>query len=58
MRITDDEVEEFRKLYREERQIDLSPDEARAAIHRVLALFEHFAVWLGKERAAGRHSRH
>ena len=51
MQLTDDEVEEFRQLVRRDRAIDLSPDEARAALHRVLTLLEAFSVWLAKERA-------
>ena len=55
MQITNEDVEEFMRLCLEERGIDLPPDEARSALHRVLTLFEAFATWLAKERTAGRH---
>ena len=51
MQLTDDEVEEFRLLVLRDRGVDLSPDEARAAVHRVLMLLEGFSLWLAKERA-------
>lgn len=55
MQLTDANIEEFRQLVLEDRGIDLSPDEARAAVHRVLTLMERFGVWLAKERAVGRY---
>jgi hypothetical protein len=54
MQITDEDVEKFMRLCLEERGIDLQPDEARAAVRRVLTLFEAFATWLAKERGTGR----
>jgi hypothetical protein len=54
IRISHDDIEAFRRIYRDECQIDLSVDEARAVLQRILLLFEQFAVWLAKERAAGR----
>lgn len=51
MHITDADVEEFRQLVYSDRGVDLSPDEARAAVHRVLTLLEAFSLWLAKERA-------
>ena len=54
MAISENDVEAFRQLYLEDCQIDLPPGEARAVVRRVLTLFEVFAEWLSKERAAGR----
>jgi len=55
MEISDEEIETVRQLYREECEVDLTPEETRAAIHRALMLFERFAGWLARERAEGRH---
>lgn len=54
MRITDDDCEKLRRLHLEHEGAELSVDEAREVLSRLLLLFERFAAWIAKERAAGR----
>lgn len=54
MRITDEECEELRRLYLEHEGVKLTLDEAREMLARLLELFQRFAAWIAKEKAAGR----
>ena len=54
MRLRDEEIVKFKQLYLDEFGVDLPLEDVRASVSRVLILFEHFFVWLAKERAAGR----
>ena len=49
-----EDCEEFRRLYLEHERLSLTPDEAREMISRLCFLFERFAAWIAKEKAAGR----
>jgi len=53
MKITDEECEEFRQLYRENEEIELTLDEAREMIASLCFLFERFASWVAQEKAQG-----
>jgi hypothetical protein len=53
MRVADDECEELRRLYLEHEGVALTLDEAREMLSRLLFLFERFAAWIAKEKAAG-----
>ena len=54
MRVTDEQCEELRRLYLEEQGRELTLDEAREMLSRMLFLVERFSAWLAKEKAAGR----
>jgi hypothetical protein len=54
MRLTNEEVEEFRQLYLSNEYVKLTSDEARDMLSRVGFLFERFTQWVAKEEAAGR----
>ena len=54
MTITDDDCEKLRRLYLEHEGVELSLDEAREMMSRLLLLFEHFAAWIAREKAVGR----
>src|SRR4051794_31343097 len=54
MRITDDECDVFRQLYLQNEGNPLTTDEAREMLSRLSFLFDRFAAWLAKEKAAGR----
>jgi hypothetical protein len=54
MQIKDAHCEELRRLYRENESRDLSLDEAREILSRMLVLVERFSVWAAKEATAGR----
>ncbi len=52
--VTDTDVDEFKQLYLEHEGVELTPDKVREMLSRMLVLVERFAVWVAKERAAGR----
>jgi hypothetical protein len=54
MKITDEDCEKLRRLYLEHEEVELTLDEAREMMSRLLLLFERFAAWVAKEKAAGR----
>jgi hypothetical protein len=54
MKVTDKECEEFRYLYLQHEGMELSLGEAREMLSRLLFMFERFAAWIAKEKAAGR----
>jgi hypothetical protein len=54
MWITDEECEELKRLYLEHESVELTLDEAREILSRLLFLVERFAEWVSKEKAAGR----
>jgi len=54
MKITDEDCEELRRLYLEHEGIELSQDEAREMLSRLLFLFERFGAWLSNVAATGR----
>ena len=54
MKVTEEEVLEFRKLYLDHESVLLSDTEAREMLGGLCFLFERFATWLAKEKAAGR----
>lgn len=53
MRISDEDVEEFRQLYREDEHKELTDGEAREILSGLLLLFERFADWIAQEKARG-----
>lgn len=54
MKVTDEQCEELRRLYREEEGIELTQDEAREMLARMLFLVERFAAWVATKKVAGR----
>ncbi len=54
MQVTDEECEEFRRLYLAHEGVELTLDETREMLSKLLVLVEWFAVWVAKEKAAGR----
>lgn len=54
MRITDEACLKFKKLVSEHDGRELSLDEAREVLTRMMLMFERFAAWIATEKAAGR----
>lgn len=54
MQISDTDVLEFRLECLRHLKVDFDPAEARQRFLELTVLFESFAVWLAKEKAAGR----
>jgi hypothetical protein len=54
MRITDEDCDQLRRAYLQHEGIALTCDEVREMLSRLSLLFEHFAAWVAKEKAAGR----
>ena len=50
MKITDEQCEELRQLCRQDHGRELSVDEAREMLSRMLFLVERFSAWLAKEK--------
>lgn len=53
-KISDGTVAELQKLHLEREGEALSDSEAREMLSRLFFLFERFALWIAKEKAAGR----
>ena len=54
MRVTDNQCEELKRLYLQHEGVELTLDDAREMLSRLLILVERFAEWVAKEKAMGR----